>query len=313
MPLQGVPTGTFLQIASRPVVERAQRPVVDFRLVSPAYFRVLGLRLRRGRGLSDMDGNDAPLVVVVNDTMARKYFADEDPVGQRLLMDRPGFGTVYSGDASSFEIVGVIADERLTPFDDKREHAAVYVSNEQDGRGFAGLVVRTSLEPSRLERGLRAAIAAVDKDQAVTEVKTLDQLKSESMLPDRLRSALLGLFAAVALALSAIGIYGIVSYSVVQRTQEIGIRAALGASPANLVRLVVRGGMSLVAIGLAVGCVAALGVTRLLSAFLFGVGSSDSITLIATVSVLAGVAAVACYLPARHATRIDPLDALRAE
>jgi putative ABC transport system permease protein len=260
-----------------------------------------------------MDGNDAPLVVVVNDTMARKYFADEDPVGQRLLMDRPGFGTVYSGDASSFEIVGVIADERLTPFDDKREHAAVYVSNEQDGRGFAGLVVRTSLEPSRLERGLRAAIAAVDKDQAITEVKTLDQLKSESMLPDRLRSALLGLFAAVALALSAIGIYGIVSYSVVRRTQEIGIRAALGASPANLVRLVVRGGMSLVAIGLAVGCVAALGVTRLLAAFLFGVGSSDSITLIATVSVLAGVAAVACYLPARHATRIDPLDSLRAE
>jgi predicted permease len=313
MPMEGAPTGTFVQIATRPVLERAQRPVADFRLVSPAYFRVLGLRLRRGRVLSDVDRDNTPLVTVINETMARNYFANQDAVGQRLLMDRPGFGTVYSGGASSFEIVGVVADERLTPFDDRREHAAVYVSNEQDSRAFAGIVVRTSLEPTRMERGLREAIAAVDKDQPVTDVKTLDQLKSESMIPDRLRSALLGLFAAIALGLSAIGIYGVISYSVVQRTHEIGIRAALGASPAKLVRLVVGRGMALAAIGLAVGCVAALGVTRLLSSFLFGVGSSDPITFIATVSVLAGVAAIACYIPARSAAHVDPLDALRAE
>jgi predicted permease len=313
MPLQGAPTGTFVQIASRPVVDRAQRPVADFRLVSPSYFRALGLRLRRGRTLSDLDGENGPLVVVINETMARTYFANEDPVGQRLLMDRPGFGTVYSGEASAFEIVGVIADERLTPFDDKSEHAAVYVSNEQDSRGFAGIVVRASLEPSRMERGLRDAIAAVDKDQPVRDVKTIEQLKSEAMVPDRLRSVLLGLFAAIALALSAIGIYGVISYSVGQRTHEIGIRAALGASPANLMRLVVGSGMALAAIGLAVGCVAALGVTRLLRSFLFGVESSDPLTLIATVGVLTCVSALACYLPARHAAQVDPLDALRAE
>jgi putative ABC transport system permease protein len=159
MPLQGVPTGMFFQIASRPVVERAQRPVGDFRLVSPAYFRVLGLRVRRGRVLSDLDRDDTPLVAVINETLARQYFANEDAVGQHLLMNRPEFGTVYSGETSSFEIVGVIADERLTPFDDRREHAAIYVSNEQDGRGFAGVVVRTSLAPSLMQRPLQTAIA----------------------------------------------------------------------------------------------------------------------------------------------------------
>jgi putative ABC transport system permease protein len=220
---------------------------------------------------------------------------------------------VYSGEAASFEIVGVIADERLTPFDDKREHAAIYVSNEQDARGFAGVVVRTSLEPSSIQRGLQAAIAAVDKDQAVTDVKTLDQLKSDSMLPDRLRSTLIGVFAALALALSAVGIYGVIAYSVVQRTQEIGIRAALGATPANLVRLIVGGGLWLTGAGLGLGCVGSIGVNRLLSSFLFGVGSSDSVTLIVTAGVLTGVAIVACYIPARHATGIDPLTALRTE
>jgi len=313
MPMQGTPTGTFVQIASRPLLERAQRPVADFRLVSPAYFRVLRLRLRRGRTLSDLDRDDTPLVAVINETMARTFFANEDPIGQRLLMDQPGFGTVYSGEASSFEIVGVIANERLTPFDDRGEHSAVYVSNEQDSRGFAGVVVRTSLDPSRMERGLREAIAIVDKDQAVRNVKTLDQLKSESMIPDRFRSALLGVLAVIALALAAIGIYGVISYSVVQRTREIGIRAALGASPAKLVGLVVRSGMALAAIGFVVGCVAALGVTRFLRSFLFGVESSDPLTLIATVGVLTCVTALACYLPARHAAQVDPLDALRAE
>jgi putative ABC transport system permease protein len=313
MPLQGAPSGTFVQIASRPVLDRVQRPVAELRLVSPSYFRALGLRLRRGRTLSELDAGTAPLVVVINETLARTFFGGDDPVGQRLLMDRPGFGSMYSGEASVFTIVGMIADEQLGPFDDARQHPAVYVSNEQDARGFAGIVVRASLEPARLERELREAVAGVDKDQPVTDVKTLDQLKAESMIPDRLRSALLGLFAAIALGLSAIGIYGVVSCSVVQRTHELGIRSALGASPANLLGEVFVGGMKLAAIGLAVGCVASVGMTRLLSAFLYGVGASDAVTLAGAVVVLAGVASMACYIPARKATRISPLDALRAE
>jgi putative ABC transport system permease protein len=313
MPMQGVPSGVFVQIASRPLVERVQRPLADLRLVSPSYFRALGLRLRRGRTLSEMDRDNTPLVAVVNETMARTLFGAEDPIGQRLLMDAPGFGALYSGDSARFDIVGVIADERTTSFDDAREHPVVYLSNAQDSRGFAGIIIRTSLDPSRLERSLRDAIARVDKDQVIESVKTIDQLKAESWAVDRLRSGLLGVFAAIALALAAIGIFGVISYSVVQRTHEIGIRAALGATPANLIALVVRGGMAWVACGLAVGAVAVFGTTRLLSSVLFGISPSDPVTLIATLSVLGAVAMLACYLPARRAAQLDPLNALRTE
>ncbi len=313
MPMQGAPSLTFVQVASRPLLERVQRPVADFRLVSPSYFRSLGLRLRRGRTLSDADRDTTPLVTVINETMARTFFGTDSPIGEGLLMDAPGFGPIYSGDAARFEIVGIVADERMTSFTDVREHAVVYVSTEQDSRGFAGIIIRTSLDPSRMERSLREAIARVDKGQVVEHVRTIDELKAESRAVDRLRSGLLGVFAAIAIALAAIGIFGVISYSVVQRTQEIGIRAALGATPARLIALVVSGGMAWVAFGLALGSVAAFGTTRLLASALFGVGPSDPITLIATPSVLAGVAMLACYLPARRAARIDPLHALRTE
>src|SRR5439155_15410746 len=189
MPMQGAPQGTFVQLASRPVIERAQRPVADFKIVGAGYFHVLGLRIRRGRVLSELDGNTSPLVVVINDTMARTFFPNTDPIGQRLLMDAPSFGTVYTGEAASYEIVGVITDERLTPFDDRRDHAVIYVSNEQGSRGFGGIIVRTSLDAARFDSALRGAVAAVDKELAVIHVKTLDPLKSESMIPNRLRSA----------------------------------------------------------------------------------------------------------------------------
>jgi putative ABC transport system permease protein len=313
MPMQGAPSGVFVQLASAPVLERVQRPVADLRLVSPSYFRALGLRLRRGRTLSDLDRENTPLVAVINETLARKFFGAGDPIGQQLLMDAPGFGFAYSGDSARFDIVGVIADERMTSFDDVREHAVVYLSNEQDSRGFAGLIVRSSIDPGSMERPLRDAIARVDKGQVVEHVRTIDELKAESWAVDRLRSGLLGVFAAIALALAAIGIFGVVSYSVVQRTQEIGIRAALGATPANLVTLVVGGGMAWVGLGLAAGAFVSLGTTRLLASVLFGIGPADPSTLIATLTILAGVAALACYLPARRAARIDPLEALRTE
>jgi len=220
---------------------------------------------------------------------------------------------MYSGDAVTYEIVGVVGDERMTSFDDPRAHAVVYVSNEQDSRGFAGIVVRTSTDPARLERSIREAIARVDKGQVVEHVRTIDELKSESWAVDRLRSGVLSVFAAIALTLAAIGIFGVISYSVAQRTQEIGIRTALGATPAKIVALVVGHGMTWVAFGLATGAAAALGTTRLMGSVLFGVGPSDPITLAGTLGVLAAVAGLACYLPARRAARIDPLRALRAE
>jgi putative ABC transport system permease protein len=313
MPLQGTPTLAFFQIAGRPRVERSERPAGNFKVVSPGYLRALGLRLRRGRWLSDLDREETSRVAVINATMARVYFPNEDPVGHYLLMNQPGLGFVFLGQEVPWEVIGVIADERLTPFDDRESHPAIYVSNEQSPTPFAGFVVRGSTDPSHLEKQLRQAIAAVDPDQPVSDVKTLEQLKDESMTPDRLRSSLLSLFAAMALLLSGAGIYGVVSYLVAHRTHELGIRAALGASRASLVTLVVGPGMAQAALGLAVGCLGAYATTRLLNAFLFGVGPSDAPTFVATGGVLAGVALVACYVPARRAARVNPLSALRAE
>jgi putative ABC transport system permease protein len=313
MPLQGAPSGVFTQRADRPRLERVQRPVADLRLVSPSYFRALGLRLRRGRVLSDQDSESTQRVAVINETMARQFFGADDPIGGQLLMDAPGFGQMYSGDAVPYLVVGVVANERMTSFDDVRDHAVVYLSNEQDSRSFAGIVVRTTLDPSRFERALREATAGVDRGQVVERIRTIDELKSESWAVDRLRSGVIGVFAAIAVALAAIGIFGVVSYSVAQRTQEIGIRAALGATPANLVGLVVGGAMAWVALGLAAGSAAAFGTSRLMASVLFGVGPSDPVTLIGAVGALVTSALLACYLPARRAARLDPLSALRTD
>jgi predicted permease len=313
-PMEGAPAGTFVQLASRPIVERAQRPVADFRIVGAEYFHVLRLQVRRGRALSEADREGAPLVAVINETMARTFLPNMDPIGQRLLMDAPpGYGQLYTGDAASFEIVGVIADERLTPFDDRQNHAVIYVSHEQDAHNPSGIIVRTALDAGHLESALRMAVAAIDKGVSVTHVKTVEELKSESMIPDRLRSAVLGTFAALALLLSAIGIYGVMSCSVVQRTHELGIRAALGATPGRLTELVIGQGLALATIGLAIGCAVAFLVTRFLRSFLFGISAADPPTWMAALAVITTVAALACYLPARYAANIDPQEALRTD
>ena len=313
MPMNGAPRGTFFQRAADPLVERAQRPLADLKIVGPGYFHVLGLHVRRGRTLSEIDRDKSPLVAVINETLARMFFASGDPIGQRLLMDGPTTTSTNVAQTASYEIVGVIADERLTPFDDRRAHPVVYVSNEQNPRDFVGVIVRTSLDGQRLESAVRATVAAADRGVAATQVRTMDQWLSESMTPDRYRSVLFGALAAVAALLAAIGIYGVVSYSVAQRTREIGIRAALGATPGKLVRLVVSEGVTLAAIGLALGAAAAVGLTRILDAFLFGIERSDAITWLAAVTVLGSVAVVGCYIPARRAASVDPLVALRAE
>jgi putative ABC transport system permease protein len=313
MPMQGAPSGIFAQRADRPTLPRVERPVADLRLVSPSYFRTLGLRLRRGRTLDDADRAETALVAVVNETMARQTFDAQDPIGRHLLMDAPGFGAIYSGDAATYEVVGVVADERMTAFDDLRPHRVVYLSNQQNFRGFSGIVVRTEMEPVQMERALHEAVGRVDQGQVVEHIRTIDELKSESWAVDRLRSSVIGVFATIAVALAAIGIFGVVSYSVAQRTREIGIRAALGATPAHLVALVVRGGMAWVGIGLAAGAAAAFGTTRLIASVLFGVGPSDPMTLTGTLIALLIVALVACYVPARRAAQLDPLSALRTD
>lgn len=312
-PMQGTPLGAFVQNARHPHLERAQRPVARLKVVGPGYFDVLQLRVRRGRALNDRDRENAPLVAVVNETMARSFFPGEDPIGGTLLMDAPGFGLNATAADARYRVVGVIADERLYPFDDREPHPAMYVSNEQDPRTFNGTIVRTSLDPDQLGPVLRSAITAIDKQDAVTTIKSVEELKSETMIPDRWRTATLSVFAAVALVLTAIGIFGVMSYSVVKRRPEIGIRAALGASPANLIHLVVQSGMRLTAAGLVIGSVVGYAIGQLIKSFFYGVGPLDFTAWVTAVMVLTTVALSACYLPARATTLVDPVDALRSE
>jgi putative ABC transport system permease protein len=310
LPLQGVPTGRGFQIVGRPIVDFARRPTCDFKTVSPAYFRAMALRLRNGRELREQDRERSPYVTVINETMARLYFPQADPVGQHLLTRDTLPGTA---EEIAWTIVGVIADERLTPFDDSRERPAVYVSIDQMPTEFAGLVVRTTGDPNGLREPIRRAIIGVDKDQAVTNVRTVDQIEVDAMAPDRVRTWSLGLFASVGLLLSAIGVYGVFAYAVVQRTHEIGIRSALGARSTDLVWLLVREGMALSAVGIGAGLIGALGITRLVRTFLFGVGAIDPLAITIAAVTLATVALLACCIPARRVTTIDPIAALRVE
>jgi predicted permease len=313
LPMQGWGYGMPFQRADKPMVDRANRRACFFKMVSPSYFRVLGMKFRKGRPLGDHDAKGAPPVTVINETMARLYFKDEEPAGKRILVQEIVPGKTQLGPEIPWEVVGVVADEKVSNLDDRGDNPGMYVSNEQSPVFFQALVVRTVLDPSRLKLALGKAVHEINKDQTLTEVKTLEQIKAESMASNRLRSLLLTVFAAIAVLLAAIGIYGVISYSVEQRTHEIGIRAALGASRSDLLRLILRSGMLMAGIGLVLGFGGAVGLTRLLANLLFGVGERDPMTIGAVAALLTCVALLACYIPARRATKVDPMVALRYE
>jgi putative ABC transport system permease protein len=313
LPMRGWGYGMPFQIADRPLVDRANRRACFFKMVSPAYFRVLGMKLRKGRGLNERDGKGAPPVTVVNQTMVRQYFPNEEPLGKRILIQEIVPGKTQLGPEIPWEVVGVVADEKVGNLDDKDDSPGVYVCNRQSPVYFQSLVVRTAIAPASLQQAIAKAVHEIDKDQTLTDVKTLEQIKGESVASDRLQSLMLTVFAVIALLLSAIGIYGVISYSVVQRTHEIGIRGALGATTVDILRLILRGGMLLSVIGLLLGLGGALALTRLLETLLFGVGSRDPVTIASVAVILAVVAFLACYVPARRASRVDPVIALRYE
>lgn len=313
LPMQGWGYGMPFQIADRPLVDRANRKACFFKMVSPSYFSVLGMKVRQGRGLNNGDAKGAPPVTVIDQTMVRKYFPDGQPVGKRILIQEIVPGKTQLGPEIAWEIVGVVADEKVSNLDDKGDNPGLYVTNEQSPVYFQSLVVRTATAPARLQQAIRKAVHEADKDQTLTDVKTLEEIKAQSVAGDQLRSLLLTVFAVIAMLLSAIGIYGVISYSVVQRTHEIGIRAALGATSGDVLRLILRSGMLMSGLGLVLGFGGALALTRLMEALLFGVGSRDPLTIAAVGGVLAGVAVLACYIPARRASRVDPVVALRYE
>jgi putative ABC transport system permease protein len=248
----------------------------------------------------------------MNDRLAKKYFPSEDPVGQHILIQEIVPGRTELRNEISWEVVGVVAAEKIGGPRDEQS-AGVYVSNEQSAVYGMTLIVRASLDPVKLQKAVTAAIHSVGKDQALGDFRTVDQIKDQQMTGNRLQVTLISIFGGVALFLSALGIYGVISYSVGQRMHEMGIRAALGASGGSLLRLVLIRGLILTMIGLAIGVGGAIGLTRLMKSILFGVGERDPLTMAGVAITLALVSVLACYVPSRRATKVDPMVALRYE
>jgi putative ABC transport system permease protein len=278
---------------------------VDVFWVSSDYCRALEIPLKRGRWLTDRDGVDAPAAVLVSESFARLRFGSADPVGRRIQAGpgrtRPAWSV----------IVGVVGDVRTDALD-RAPREAVYQPHAMNPFHYVRLVARTSGDPLRAERAVRAAIRSAVPGTALFHVQPLDDYVASSLAERRFALTLIGLFGLVALLLSAVGIGGVMSHAVVQRTPEIGIRAALGARASTVFAMILREGMALTAIGLALGLLIALGGVRLIASFLFGVGALDPNTFLMTAATLLTVAAVASCVPARAAARISPLDALRA-
>jgi putative ABC transport system permease protein len=311
-PMQGSCFGMPMQIANRPAVDRANRQGGFFKVVSASYFSTLGIPIVKGRALSDRDTRGAPPALIVNERFARRYFPEQDPIGQHILIQEIVPGKTELGPEISWEVVGMIRDEKIGgPAD--TQSAGVYVSNEQSPVYGMVLSVRASIDPLTLQKAIAAAIHSVRKDQAITDVRTVEQIREQAMAGRRLQSALLALFGTVALVLAGLGVYGVISYSVAQRTREMGIRAALGASKPSLMRLVFNRGAWLTAAGLAIGIAGALALTRLMGNLLYNVSPRDPATIAAVAVALAAVAGLASYVPARRATKVDPVVALRYE
>ena len=306
LPFSDAVIRTTYQIEGRPV-PKSEEPHVHFRAVNVDYFRTMQIPLLKGRAFAATDTATSPNVIVINQALASKAFPGEDPIGKHI---KPGVSE--SGPAPFREIVGVAGNVKVRRLDSADE-AECYTPEEQTGFDWQYGVVRTSVPPATLIPAIRDQVLAIDKDVAIFDAKTIDEYLVKATAQPRLDSALLALFAGLALILAMVGIYGVMSYGVAQRTNEFGIRMTLGAQRGDMMGLVLKQGLGVAAIGAAVGIAAAVGATRLLSSLLFGVKPGDPITLLAVSAILLVCALVACYLPARRAMRVDPMVALRYE
>jgi putative ABC transport system permease protein len=301
----GQSSGSFT-IQGRVPTKGDPAPHADQRIIAPDYFRAMHIPLLRGRYISDSDGASAPQVVVIDDVLAKTYWPGQDPLGRKVTQNDPQKGPFQT-------VVGIVANVQHRALDVAPKGVMYYPHAQSVAANMMSLVVRTRGEPTTLAAAIRGEVQAIDPNQPVYEIKTMDQYLTESVAANRFSVQLLALFAGVALVLAAVGIYGVMSYSVTQKTHEIGIRMALGARQADVLREVVGKGMSLVLAGVGAGLVCAAIVTRLMSSLLFGVSATDPLTFAAVAIVLSAVAMLACYVPARRATRVDPVVALRYE
>ena len=307
LPLSGGFDSTGIAVEHQPT-QPGHEPMVDRYIMTPGYLQALGIRLERGRDLTEQDVANAPLVMLVSESLAARFWPNQDPIGKRISLPwNPG-----REDEPWRTVVGVVKDvKQYGP--DKPGSMALYVPHAQYPVSFMTLVARTSGDPAAMIGTIRKTVQGLDPDQVPTDVGTMEEVMATSIQSRRFPMFLLAGFATLALVLAAVGIYGVMSYVVSQRTHEIGIRMALGARTGNVLRLIVGNALWLVALGIVVGAAGAFGLTRLMKSLLFGVVPTDVLTFFVVSLCLVVVALVASYLPARRATKIDPLMALRNE
>ncbi len=305
LPLAGDFVLAFV-VQGRPPLPPGAGQSTNFYSASADYFKAMGIPLRRGRLFTERDIKDSQHVAIINETMAKKIFPDEDPIGKRITFD------TGANNPDWYEIVGIVGDVKHYGLD-QATPLQTYEPYTQQTFPYMTLVARAAGDPTNLTAAIRNAVLQLDKEQPIADVRTLDQLLSTSIAQQRFSMLLLGVFAAVAMLLAAVGIYGVLSYSVTQRTHEVGIRMALGAGRHDVLRLLIGHGMLLTLIGVAAGLAAAFALTRLMSTLLFDVSATDPITFGLIALLLVTVALLACWIPARRATKVDPLVALRRE
>jgi putative ABC transport system permease protein len=305
-PIVGTCWESVYVVAGLPVPRQSELPTSVFNVAELEYFRTMEIPLIEGRYFTEADNADTPKVIVINQTLARQWWPHESALGKRIKQGWPQGRTPYR------EIVGVVGDLKQDGLD-ARQLPEVFLPAAQSPANSMTVVVRTATEPMSLAASVEKEIQAVDPDQPVARVQPMTQYMNESLERRRFSALLLAIFGALALLLAAIGIYSVMAYSVAQRTHEFGVRLALGAQPLDVLGLVVKNGLQLVLAGIGIGLVAAFGLTRLMNSLLFGVSEKDPVTFVGVTVLLCAVALAACYVPARRATRVDPMVALRHE
>jgi putative ABC transport system permease protein len=303
VPMSDQSAGRFFEIVGQPPFEKGKGPGGDYRIVTPGYFNVIGMSLRRGRDFTAGDNEQAQAVAIVNETFARRFLPNQEAIGRRVIP---------SGTDNPLEIIGVVSDIKDQNLDSV-PFPALYVPYAQAPQNGMGIALRAAAEPTALAGAARDEVMKLDPDLPVSNLKTLEQMIHEITTPKRLVTALMSVFAAIALLLAAVGLYAVMAYAASQRNHEIGVRMALGARSRDILRLITWQGLKLTLVGLALGMVGAFALTRVMEPLLYGVTPTDPLTFVMISLALAGAALLACWIPARRATKVDPMIALRCE